>query len=145
MLFTKYFALIGQEITCTPTDHWETVQACDNLENAYPTTCTYEYTTGVTRGNKYSYGESTSNTVSTSIEAGGGINIEGLSANFKTTLGTSRTTGNNWGTEMASTYNVQRRHSFVNNIPAHAKVVLKQVIGRCGDFVIYGRIKMVSG
>lgn len=132
------------ETTCEPRDEWRVIHSCDNFESAFPFKCSYEYKTGVQRVEKHSQGGSRSNTISTSYEAGGGIDVKGLSANFKTSLGTSTTTGTNWGIENASSFNVERTSKYENDVPAHSRITLMQVVGYCGEFEVLGGVKSVS-
>ncbi|CAG7830064.1 unnamed protein product, partial [Allacma fusca] len=94
---------------------------------------------GTSRGKSEETGGRNSNTETsgkdTSVGGNAGLSFGGLSAgvsgSFATSVGTSKTTGYNWGSTSSDTFNKGTSHSYTFECPAFKICKVTQVVGYC--------------
>ncbi|OXA44707.1 uncharacterized protein LOC110857547 [Folsomia candida] len=120
---------------CIPTDQWDLVIECDNLEAISPTTCTYSKKVGTS--NYTSTSENHWDILNTYTELGFGIGGAAgpLLLNFHSNLNISTSTGYDWKTSSTEMWNEEITTTVTFEVPARVRSELFQIFGHCG---IYG-------
>jgi len=133
----------GQE--CIPSDVWDLLIECDNIEAVTPTTCSYERKVGISHSNT----ESESHYQLTEIYQDIGFSLSAapsvLSINFQYNLGMSETTGHNWTTTNTEIWSVETTTSVSFDVPPGVKTQLFQTVGKCGIYDVKAtRVKRID-
>ncbi len=97
-------------IECAPSDDFVTVLACDNRGSDTTVTCSYSETVGTSYTTEATQSQEVSLTVEETIQAG-------LGDIFSTSLGYSATTGYDWSTTSAETYDFAVTRTVEADVP----------------------------
>ena len=130
---------------CTPTDTWDLIIECDNIDAVTPTTCSYARKVGISHSTTQSEGHYEQSEVYTEI----GFSLEGavsvLSVEFGATLGLSTTTGHDWTLSNSEIWSVETTTSVSFDVPPGVKTQLLQTLGNCGIYNVRAtRVKRVD-
>merc|ERR1712008_503131 len=112
---------------CDPIDSYHTVLQCDNSESEQTVvTCRYKKAIGT----QYETSWSESMSIDESIEVSMKASIYDI---FEVSIGTSITTGYNWGTAGSEVFNEQEEYELTVEVLPGLILQIDQVVGVCGD------------
>merc|ERR1712179_343097 len=113
---------------------WIDIYECENESTKLTGKCTIEYTVGTEKATGSE--TSTENSSEVSIETSVGFELEGV---FSSSLTVGTSTGFNWGSShsKSTAFSESRTQSVEISMPPQTKVVVKQVIGFCGNYRVY--------
>lgn len=126
-------------IDCRPTDGWELAVSCNARGHSVDSVCTYQLQEGVVIGRSVTRGGSVSSTVSSTITAEIGLTFEGAYnySGISSSTTSSFTREYNWGTSSSVQKSLQTTRSVEMTAQPGQVTELDQIVGRCGDIVVY--------
>ena len=130
---------------CQPTDTWDLIIECDNIDALSATTCSYERKVGISHSTTESEGHYEQSEIYKEI----GFSLNGaismLSMNFKVNLAQSTTTGHDWTLTNSEVWGVETTTSVSFDVPPLVKTQLLQTMGSCGIYNVKAtRVKRVD-
>jgi len=127
--FSCFCDFTNAALTCTPTEEYKEIKVCNNTSKGNME-CQHAVTQGMELGESVTHGKSISDTVERSV----GLAIKGM---FSAGLQFSTTTTYDWSKSDSKTFSRTTTESTTCHVPSYTSVKLIQVVGRCGDTVVY--------
>jgi len=119
----------NKALRCKPTEEYKEITECINPSKGNMV-CQHAVTKGMELGQSVTHGRSISHTVEASL----GLEIKKI---FSVGLKYSRTTTYDWSKSDSSTFSKTTTQTTTCNVPSYTTIKLIQVVGRCGDTVVY--------
>ncbi|XP_063954371.1 uncharacterized protein LOC135153866 [Lytechinus pictus] len=122
-------AFTNAPFECKPEESYKILQLCNN-PNVPEMSCDYEVQSGMVLGTSVTHGESISHSVEVSV----GLSIKGI---FESELSYSTSTSYDWSHTNSEEYSKVTTRKVNCKVEKGQHVILRQVIGKCGDTVVY--------